>query len=237
MRIATLNIGGFDVRYGAWAQRRARIVAQLRILAPDVALLQAVGHDTATGENQAAELARAAGYEQVEFAAAPQTSLGTAMLYSRPLQVIRHTSLGWLPNPEDGLRRVIAVAQMTWRGQTLQIVNAHLSWVAALNEQQAAETVATLRETGAPVVLGGDLNARPDSGGTAVFREAGLVDTWAALRAQEPGGTFPADRPDRRIDYLWVSPVLTGSLVRIERFGTEAPLSDHLGLLLTLEEG
>jgi endonuclease/exonuclease/phosphatase family metal-dependent hydrolase len=74
----------------------------------------------------------------------------------------------------------------------------------------------------------GDFNARPDAPELiplfVVFH-----DTWAAVR-QEPGFTFPADVPDRKIDYI-----LAGSGVEAVR--TDVPdtgASDHRPLVAEL---
>jgi endonuclease/exonuclease/phosphatase family metal-dependent hydrolase len=50
-----------------------------------------------------------------------------------------------------------------------------------------------------PVVVAGDLNERPDGPSWERLREAGFVD-----HGDREWRTFPADRPDRRIDALLV---------------------------------
>jgi endonuclease/exonuclease/phosphatase family metal-dependent hydrolase len=61
-------------------------------------------------------------------------------------------------------------------------------------------------------VLLGDFNAEPESAEIALVRAAGLTDGFVAAgggRADEL--TWPSDRLERRIDYLWLSPDLAAS--------------------------
>ena len=64
-------------------------------------------------------------------------------------------------------------------------------------------------KAGGSLILMGDLNHTPDSPEYPKWREAGLVDTFAAvganaaLPANPDGKTFAADEPRVRIDYVW----------------------------------
>lgn len=55
-----------------------------------------------------------------------------------------------------------------------------------------------------PVVVQGDLNHRPDAPEYGAWERIGLVDAYAAGGAG-PGATFPAEDPEKRIDYVWLS--------------------------------
>jgi endonuclease/exonuclease/phosphatase family metal-dependent hydrolase len=82
----------------------------------------------------------------------------------------------------------------------------------------------------ATVVLG-DYNAEPGSAETALLRAAGLTDAFVAGgggRADEL--TWPSDRPQRRIDYLWLSPDLAASAFA----ATDGTASDHRGVAVTV---
>ena len=65
-----------------------------------------------------------------------------------------------------------------------------------------------------------------------------LVDAWQATHPTEPGYTFPAWEPARRIDYLWVP-----SSVRLETLSVVGSVpnretispSDHCGLLAVVK--
>ena len=80
-------------------------------------------------------------------------------------------------------------------------------------------------------VLMGDFNAEPGSAEIALLRAAGLADAFAAAGggpADEP--TWPADRPDRRIDYIWLS----GDLAATGFAATTSTASDHRGIAVTV---
>jgi endonuclease/exonuclease/phosphatase family metal-dependent hydrolase len=80
-------------------------------------------------------------------------------------------------------------------------------------------------------VLLGDFNAEPGSREIALLREAGLTDAFQAAG----GGagdelTWSSDRPERRIDYVWLSPDLRAS----DFDATTATASDHRGVMVTV---
>jgi endonuclease/exonuclease/phosphatase family metal-dependent hydrolase len=81
-------------------------------------------------------------------------------------------------------------------------------------------------------VLMGDLNAEPGSAEVALLRAAGLTDAFAAGGGR-PGDepTWPSNRPDRRIDYLWVLPDLAASGFA----ATTGTASDHRGVAVTIQ--
>ena len=54
-----------------------------------------------------------------------------------------------------------------------------------------------------PTLVLGDLNAPPDAPELAPLL-ARLTDAWPASAG--PGFTYPADKPEKRIDYVLVSP-------------------------------
>ena len=80
-------------------------------------------------------------------------------------------------------------------------------------------------------VLLGDLNAEPGSAEIAMLGRAGLVDAFAAGGGR-PGDepTWPSDRPERRIDYLWLPPDLAAAGFA----ATTGTASDHRGVAVTV---
>jgi endonuclease/exonuclease/phosphatase family metal-dependent hydrolase len=79
----------------------------------------------------------------------------------------------------------------------------------------------------------GDLNAHPDDPALQPLHDAGLRDMWASAHPDESGGTYPAEAPRERIDYLFAG--AGWQVASIERIGmgTDA-FSDHCGLLARL---
>jgi endonuclease/exonuclease/phosphatase family metal-dependent hydrolase len=115
-----------------------------------------------------------------------------------------------------------------------QAITTHLDSSAGdeYRQQEADRLREILRErqaTGIPLMLGGDMNATPDSAVIQKLIGFGLRDAWAEC-GQGDGFTFPAAKPIRRIDYLF----LTGSLRCTSAQVIETQASDHRPLLVVL---
>jgi endonuclease/exonuclease/phosphatase (EEP) superfamily protein YafD len=80
-----------------------------------------------------------------------------------------------------------------------------------------------------PVLVGGDFNAEPGSATVQRLRSGGLRDSWMECGHGE-GLTYPAARPVKRIDYLF----LTGSLHCTAAEVIDTQISDHRPVLVTL---
>jgi endonuclease/exonuclease/phosphatase family metal-dependent hydrolase len=89
----------------------------------------------------------------------------------------------------------------------LNVVNTHLDPAASgtFRKQELIGILAHMRQrigTDAPIVFGGDLNARPNTDDIQAVGFA-MTDSFASC-GSGPGDTFPAHAPDRRIDYLFL---------------------------------
>jgi len=74
------------------------------------------------------------------------------------------------------------------------------------------------------VIICGDFNDTPGSRVHRKMKEV-LEDTWE-LAGQGEGPTFSADKPAKRIDYIWIS--RNKSLVPLKAWVPQADASDHL---------
>jgi endonuclease/exonuclease/phosphatase family metal-dependent hydrolase len=79
------------------------------------------------------------------------------------------------------------------------------------------------------LVAGGDFNAEPASATYAQVIAGGLRDAWKECGAGD-GLTYPADKPVKRIDYLFLAAGLRCSKAEV----LDTRLSDHRPLLVTL---
>lgn len=237
LRIASLNLNYRVAKHGTWTDRRALIVSCARQRSVDVMALQAV--EGVAGQNQAAELAALLGFEHVAFVAPTQedgVARGSAFISRYPLLDVDARQLSCRPRHEDQNRRVVIRARIKGGG-AVTLHNAHFSWVAPQAVDNARETIEF--SASRPGLLLGDLNSAPDSPALDVLRAGGWIDLWPVLRRGDPGFTFEADRPTQRIDYVLATgdmqPCVRG-LERVETNGAAPPrLSDHLGLLVTLD--
>jgi endonuclease/exonuclease/phosphatase family metal-dependent hydrolase len=264
VRVLTWNIWW---RFGPWEARQPALAAVLRQQDPDVALLQEVFAEEG-GRHQAAELA---GVQQMHWAAADipfrnGLAFCNAVLSRWPITA---TETVRLPNRDGhpGHRHAL-VAHLDTPGGRRTVVSVHLEWPydqSATRVTQAialAELVAARSPEpaeGYPVVVGGDLNATPDSdevrlltgrrpGAATVFQ-----DVWeAAGPTDDPGWTWHPDNPylaeatwpRRRLDYLlvrWPRKRPAGNPARCWLAGT-APVdgvvpSDHYAVVADLLDG
>lgn len=91
------------------------------------------------------------------------------------------------------------------------------------------EAIRRSADTGMPIVAGGDFNAEPGGEVHKRLLAAGLRDSWLECGAGD-GLTYPADKPVKRIDYLF----LTGSLRCRSARVIDTRISDHRPLLVTV---
>lgn len=248
-------------RFGPWEQRQAAIEAVLRDVAPDVVCLQEVWAEEG-GANQAAVLAGALGFHH---AAAPTpfvdgVAFTNAVLSRWPIET---SAVERLPGP-DGRpgHRVALVADVASPWGRAPVISTHLAWEYDASATRSVQAVALCRLASAhrgdpdrdlPVVVGGDLNAVPDSDevraltGRAPVPVPGLVfqDAWE-VAGDGPGHTWDranpyladATWPGRRLDYLlvsWPRPRPRGNPQRCWLAGTEpvegVQPSDHYAVV------
>ncbi|WP_433444162.1 endonuclease/exonuclease/phosphatase family protein [Nonomuraea sp. CA-141351] len=98
-----------------------------------------------------------------------------------------------------------------------------------LEQVRAIQPLVVQREE--PVVLTGDLNARPDAPEIHALSET-LTDTWTRAGTGD-GYTHPATGPTARIDYVFTS---AGVQAKVAAVGT-SDASDHLPLFVDLLVG
>ncbi|MCK5940754.1 MAG: endonuclease/exonuclease/phosphatase family protein [Planctomycetes bacterium] len=201
LRVAVWNIHharGLDGRVDV-----ARIADELRAHAPDFVLLQEVDVGVArTGRvDIPAELARslrmhAAFAENIPYQGG---SYGNAILSRWPITARHNRHYRMLREGEQrGLISVVVDAP----GGPLAIGCTHLEANRddAERLQNAPEILDEIARRDL-LAVGGDFNDLPDSPLHAALCGP-LVDCWREVSGATGGGTFPAKRPDKRIDWL-----------------------------------
>jgi endonuclease/exonuclease/phosphatase family metal-dependent hydrolase len=130
--------------------------------------------------------------------------------------------------------RVAMVAILSVRGATWRVVNTHLD--PAEDGGRAQEVAALVRVihnqqvAGTPLVVGGDFNSTPDNAVLKPIAGAGLHDAWTECGSGD-GFTYPADKPAKRIDYLWMSEGMHCASAQV----LDTQISDHRPLMVTLK--
>ena len=245
LRVLVYNIhAGKDA---AGVDNLDRVAALVRETRADVVLLQEVDRlTTRSGKvDQLGELERRTGFhgafgKTLDYQGG---DYGIALLSRWP---IRGDSLVRLPVDPPQARaggsyepRGALVARIAMPGRELRVINTHLD---ASREdsyrRQEVRTVlgeASVREGGesaAITLVGGDFNAEPGTATHRAMTDGGFRDAWQECGAGDPGFTFPAAGPVKRIDYLFVG---GGGNARCANARVvESGASDHRPLLVTL---
>lgn len=228
-RYVALRVATYNIHAGAGADGQfdtARIVAALHAMDADVIGLQEVDvHWDARSQwrDLATEIATA--LDMAVFfapiyrldppaAGAPYREYGLAILSRHRIHAARNHEITRLstqdPNPAPAPAPGFPEVEINVRGAQLHVYATHLDYRAdpAVRKLQVADTQRIMAEDcrgdrcGNQVLLG-DFNARPDAPELAPLWEK-LTDAWAAVGAGD-GFTFPANAPDRRIDYMTAS--------------------------------
>jgi len=231
VRLATWNI-----HHGEGLDRRVdldHIAAELLAQAPDVVCLQEVDVGVARSERLdiPRELAQRLGMhaafgKNIDYQGG---DYGNAILSRWPIAWQHNLHYRMLRTGEQ--RGLLTVGLDTERG-TLAVGCSHLDYRPDPSErlQNAVEVLAAVRDRQLCAVAG-DFNDRP---GSAVHERlcAELRDCWEQLRDCDAGPTFPADAPDRRIDWVLAAPARATATAG--RVPTTAA-SDHRPVVVDLE--
>ncbi len=237
-RPTTIRVLSYNIHHGAGTDGvidLERIAAVIRRTEADLVALNEVDRGVSrTGRvDQPARLAERTGLhatfeKNIDFQGG---EYGNAILSRWPVCSHENHALPQLrPNEQRGLLEVrVRVA-----GRALVFCATHFDYRPDDAERQAS--VGLLRELvaareGYPVIVAGDLNARPDS---RVINTVTSFLSDSFVQARGDGFTFPAEQPDRRIDYILYR--ATSGLRCIEhRVIDEPAASDHRPVLAVFE--
>lgn len=259
IRILDLNIWNYNE---PWPARRDRIVDLIQSTNPDMVALQEIRYHEWLPEprHQADQILDGlSGYTCIwhpahhwppttDAAAGGKQWEGLAILSRHPIvdQAIAHLSRE-ADDPHDSFQRLVLGAQVRTPGGPFWLFDTHfpLSERARNRVVVEASDFVTQTANGLPFAFTGDFNAEPQdlpilflTGQAEIDRSCGnLVDAWTVCHPGEPGNTFRAWDPFRRIDYVFVP-----STVKVESISIVGAVpnreiispSDHCGLFTTL---
>jgi endonuclease/exonuclease/phosphatase family metal-dependent hydrolase len=161
---------------------------------------------------------------------------GVAVLSRYPILETKVVSLPVNQSPP----RWALLATLDAPGGELQTVTTHFQTDVPADDEQLGEAQTILGELFTDgherAVVLGDFNVQPTQDPAYDRLKRDLTDAWTAAGNPETGGggTWPAHDPRQRIDYVWLEGDWTVS--RCERVG-DAAVSDHLGVLATVDPG
>lgn len=199
--------------------RAAEVIAKWR---PDFCNLNEVGKALPAGvDSHAAYVSRASGMPEFYFAEAINISggpYGNALLSRTAIELPRTIHIPDAPVVDDSYyeHRCFYAAYLTLDGRKVRVMGSHFGLAAGEQRNAVAAVAAELDRESLPTILMGDFNMTPTN--------SILTPIYARLRSvNDTLYTFPADVPDRKIDYIFVSPEFTVKAVYVP----ETLASDH----------
>lgn len=228
----TLRILAYNIKHGRGmdgAVDLRRIAEVIDRAKPDVVALQEV--DSAVERSgrvdQATILGELTGMHSVfgTFFDYQGGRYGMALLSRYPF--ISHTN-HLLPKGVEYRAALAGRIRVGDDGPEVVVVGIHLVWTGEERYSQAARLIEIFRGETTPVILAGDFNSTPDS---EVMDLLGTA--WRVPPKGEDRFTFPADAPDREIDYILYRPGERFEAVE-HRVIHEPSASDHRPVLLEL---
>jgi endonuclease/exonuclease/phosphatase family metal-dependent hydrolase len=261
VRAVTFNLWG---EQEPLEHRMALCIRQLQGLSPDVVALQEVRDVPGRLENQAQILARALSFHYV-FARTVEYGggwEGLAILSRAPISDSGHIEL---PHGHPGERRILLWARIEVPSGTFMAYSIHLNYRmqhGVIREDQVAVADAQVQQHDAPLkLLMGDFNATPDSDEIRFLRGLHTLhgrrtyyqDAFLRRHPKESGLTWSHRNPftqrlhwlepDRRLDYIFVSPLTRDGrgVIHECRVVLDTPdgdgtyPSDHLGVFAEVQ--
>jgi len=171
---------------------------------PDLVGLQEVdrGVKRTEGRDEIAELAK---MTNMRYAFAHNLDYqggqyGVAILSRFPIGAIDHRKY---ENRREAERRGMIRVEVDVGGKTINFVTTHLDYQYGDGRLfEAEQMLKFLQDIKGPMIVVGDFNDEP--AGTAYkLMLTGFEDAWLRSRAKTGGLSFPADKPVKRIDYVF----------------------------------
>ncbi|UCC72526.1 MAG: endonuclease/exonuclease/phosphatase family protein [Gemmatimonadota bacterium] len=228
----TLRILAYNIKHGEGMddvvdlERAARVIRELEA---DIVALQEIDSavERTSRVDQASVLGRLTGMHSAfgGFFDYQGGRYGMALLSKRPFEEVVNHRLPDGAEPRTALAARIRVGEPP---QEMVVVGIHLYATAEERYAQAARLVELLAEESAPLILAGDFNSRPGSDVIAL-----LASSWQIPKKGADHLTFPADAPDRQIDYIMYRPRERFEVASL-RVIDEPLVSDHRPVLIEL---
>jgi len=235
---ARLRVLSYNIHHGEGMDGKLdleRIANVIKSVDPHVVALQEVdrGVERTQGVDEPGELARLTGMTPVfeRNIVYQGGDYGNAVLSKLPISGWRNVHV---PSHYVGEQRgalVLDLIAPDAKKTPIRFMATHIDY--RPDDSERMDSVKKLEEVARerpdlPTLLVGDLNSKPDSRVMKAFGE-----NWTRTDSS-PLLTFPADKPDRQIDYVLVRPASRWKVVE-SRVLDEPVASDHRPLLVVLE--
>ena len=118
-------------------------------------------------------------------------------------------------------------------GKTINFVTTHLDYQFDDGRLfEAEQLLRFLQPVKGALIVVGDFNDEP-SGSASRLMVKGFADAWLQSQAKESGLSYPADKPNKRIDYIFIRRADNLRMKKAWVVNTQA--SDHLPVIADLE--
>ena len=155
---------------------------------------------------------------------------GVAILSRFPIQKIDHRKY---ENVREAERRGMLRVEVKIDNRIVNFVTTHLDYQYQDGRDfETQQMLKFLRNVKGPLIVTGDFNDET-SGGAYKLMLARFQDAWTSAPAGDLGLSYPADKPSKRIDYIFTR---TADRIRVIKAWTVNSLaSDHLPVVADLE--
>jgi endonuclease/exonuclease/phosphatase family metal-dependent hydrolase len=233
----TLRVMTYNIHVGVGMDKKldlARIADVINRERPDLVGLQEVdrGVKRTEGKDEIVELAK---LTRMDFSFAHNLDdqggqYGVAIL-SRHL--IAHADHQKFQNRRESERRGMLRAEIEFNGKKINFVTTHLDY--QFDDGRLFETEQLLRHLDGIqglLIIAGDFNDEP-VGDAYKLMLTKFDDAWLQSKAKGVGFTFPADKPVKRIDYIFCR---TSDRLKVKKtWVVESLASDHLPVMAEVE--
>lgn len=155
---------------------------------------------------------------------------GVAILSREP---IRATDHHLYLNMREAERRGFIRAEVRIGGHLINFVTTHLDYQYEDGRAfEAKQLLVAMKDVKAPLIIVGDFNDVPAGEAYQLMHES-FDDAWQLTKANEEGFSYPADRPAKRIDYIFTR---RADRIKARRaWKVETLASDHVPVVAELE--
>ena len=176
------------------------------------------------------KLARLAEDAGLEVVTGGRSAAACALLARPGLPILQRRDLKL--SPTNGLhQRGLAMAVFDVGGRPVAVTSMHLGLRADERQRHLPEVLRAVQALGAPAVLAGDVNEKPDG---PVWQGLARELQDAAEVVTNPQPTYSATKPVKRIDAVFVDRALTVTACRVLDGPEVERASDHRPLLAEL---
>lgn len=236
-RSKTLRIMTFNIHVGVGMDKKLdlqRIAGVINKERPDLVGLQEVdrGVKRTEGKDEIAELAN---MTKMDYAFAHNLDFqggqyGVAILSRTLIKKIDHQMF---ENKREAERRGMLRVKVEFDGVPLHFVTTHLDYQFADGRLfETEQLLKNLADVKGPLIVVADMNDEPAGSAYALMSQT-FDDAWIKSKAKSDGLSFPADKPVKRIDYIFYR---KGDRVKAKKaWIVETLASDHVPVMAEIE--